>query len=77
MPRESAWKKPRTNRRCTIIVALLSLPVFGESWTREARPGGVALVLYHTGYYGKPGPKVIGRGSRDYQLIKYGNALRL
>jgi Transposase DDE domain len=30
-----------------------------------------------TGYYGKQGPKVIGRGLRDYQLIKYGNALRL
>ena len=30
-----------------------------------------------TGYYGKPGPKVIARGSRDYQLIKYGNTLRL
>jgi hypothetical protein len=30
-----------------------------------------------TGYYGKPGPKVIGRGLRDYQLIKYGNTLRL
>jgi Transposase DDE domain len=30
-----------------------------------------------TGYYGKPGPKVIRRGLEDFQRIKYGTALRL
>ena len=30
-----------------------------------------------TGYYGKPGPKVMRRGLEDFQLIKYGTTLRL
>jgi hypothetical protein len=30
-----------------------------------------------TGYYGKPGPKVISRGLYDFQRIKYGTELRL
>ena len=30
-----------------------------------------------TGYYGKPGPKVMRRGLDDFQRIKYGSALRL
>jgi hypothetical protein len=30
-----------------------------------------------TGYYGKPGPKVIRRGLDDFRRIKYGTALRL
>jgi hypothetical protein len=30
-----------------------------------------------TGYYGKPGPKVISRGFYDFQRIKYGAELRL
>lgn len=30
-----------------------------------------------TGYYGKPGPKVIRRGLDDFQRIKYGATLRL
>ena len=30
-----------------------------------------------TGYYGKPGPRVIRRGLDDFQRIKYGVALRL
>jgi Transposase DDE domain len=30
-----------------------------------------------TGYYGKPGPKVMRRGIEDFQRIKYGAALRL
>jgi hypothetical protein len=30
-----------------------------------------------TGYYGKPGPKVISRGLDDFQRIKYGSQLRL
>jgi hypothetical protein len=30
-----------------------------------------------TGYYGKPGPKVISRGLYDFQRIKYGAELRL
>jgi hypothetical protein len=30
-----------------------------------------------TGYYGKPGPQVIGRGLDDFQRIKYGATLRL
>jgi hypothetical protein len=30
-----------------------------------------------TGYYGKPGPKVISRGLDDFQRIKYGTQLRL
>ncbi|HMA74524.1 MAG TPA: IS4 family transposase [Xanthobacteraceae bacterium] len=30
-----------------------------------------------TGYYGKPGPKVMRRGLEDFQRIKYGTTLRL
>jgi len=30
-----------------------------------------------TGYYGKPGPKVIRRGLDDFRRIKYGTTLRL
>ena len=30
-----------------------------------------------TGYYGKPGPKVMQRGLHDYRAIKYGTTLRL
>ncbi|HEX3411068.1 MAG TPA: IS4 family transposase [Stellaceae bacterium] len=30
-----------------------------------------------TGYYGKPGPKVMQRGLHDFQRIKYGSTLRL
>ena len=30
-----------------------------------------------TGYYGKPGPKVMRRGLDDFQRIKYGATLRL
>jgi Transposase DDE domain len=30
-----------------------------------------------TGYYGKPGPKVIRRGLEDFQRIKFGSMLRL
>ena len=30
-----------------------------------------------TGYYGKPGPKVMQRGLHDFQRIKYGTTLRL
>src|ERR1700733_8465604 len=30
-----------------------------------------------TGYYGKPGPKVMRRGLDDFQRIKYGTTLRL
>ncbi len=30
-----------------------------------------------TGYYGKPGPKVMRRGLDDFQRIKYGSTLRL
>jgi hypothetical protein len=30
-----------------------------------------------TGYYGKPGPKIISRGLYDFQRIKYGTELRL
>ena len=30
-----------------------------------------------TGYYGKPGPKVINRGLYDFHRIKYGAELRL
>ena len=30
-----------------------------------------------TGYYGKPGPKVMRRGLDDFQRIKFGSMLRL
>jgi hypothetical protein len=30
-----------------------------------------------TGYYGKPGPKVMRRGLDDFRRIKYGTTLRL
>jgi len=30
-----------------------------------------------TGYYGKPGPRVMRRGLEDFQRIKYGTTLRL
>jgi hypothetical protein len=30
-----------------------------------------------TGYYGKPGPKVMRRGLEDFRRIKFGTALRL
>jgi hypothetical protein len=30
-----------------------------------------------TGYYGKPGPRVMREGLNDFQRIKYGSALAL
>jgi hypothetical protein len=37
----------------------------------------IALLGGWTGYYGKPGPRVMRRGLEDFQRIKYGVALRL
>ena len=37
----------------------------------------IARLSGWTGYYGKPGPKVMRQGLHDFQRIKYGATLKL
>ena len=37
----------------------------------------IARLGWWTGYYGKPGPRVMREGLKDFQRIKYGSNLRL
>jgi hypothetical protein len=68
------------------IIEALSTRLEGRT-ARQKNPhpkGSLAFVAWviarlggWTGYYGKPGPKVMQRGLHDFQRIKYGTTLRL
>ena len=59
--------KAQRHFKRTLILTAPSRSLLGSS----PRLGG------WTGYYGKPGPKVMRRGLDDYRRIKYGTTLRL
>ena len=53
------------------------LPWVDQQWGTEVIFATVYRLGGWTGYYGKPGPKVMRRGLDDFQRIKFGATLRL